>query len=223
MIKSTINIIQNFIASYYQKKEYRRLTYSYKKYDKIKLHFGCGPRILKGWINIDLYYEPNYKNYYYGQKYYPKNIRGSREDFYMINIFKIGLPLPDNSVDVIFHEDFIEHLDQKEQFQFLAETLRVMKKGAIHRINTPNLLIALEKKSNFSKGMNGVCLDEWLRWGHKNILTFASLKEMATVVGYSRILFNERNESISKCIPLEYRPASDRSSKNGNIFADLIK
>jgi predicted SAM-dependent methyltransferase len=141
----------------------------------------------------------------------------------MINIFDRSLPLPDKSVDIVFHEDFIEHLDQREQFQFLSEMLRVMKKGAVHRINTPNLLTALKGKSNFSKGMEGVYVDEWLRWGHKNVLTPTTLKEMAITVGYSKVVFNKRDGSISKLTPLEYRPASDRSSKDGNIFADLIK
>jgi hypothetical protein len=204
--------------------DYYRLKNNCKK-DKgnLKLHFGCGPRILKGWINIDLSYEPNYQNYNYGQIYYPSKIRGKRDDLYLFNILEVGLPLPDDCVDVVFHEDFIEHLDQKEQFLFLAETLRVMKKGAIHRVNTPNLLPSLEKGSEFSKGLNGVNTGEWSRWGHKNVLTPAMLKEMATIVGYSRIIFSKRDRSLSKLIPLEYRPASDRLRKGGNIFADLIK
>lgn len=230
MFKRIIKKIENLIKSYqrkkdehYRKKEYDKLVHSYKRYEKVKLHFGCGPRILKGWINIDLNYEPNYQNYDFGEKYYPSKIRGTRDDFFAINIFEMGLPLPDNSVDVIFHEDFIEHLDQKEQFQFLAETFRVMKKGALQRVNSPNLLTVMKKKSNFLKGIAGVYTDEWSRWNHKNVLTPLMLKEMATTVGYTRVLFNKRDGSTSKLIPLEFRPSSDRPNKDGNIFADLIK
>jgi predicted SAM-dependent methyltransferase len=127
----------------------------------IKLHFGCGPRVLKGWVNIDLSYEP-FENYlqYYTDLHYPESIRGDRNDFYEINLLKTGLPLPDNSVDIIFHEDFFEHLTQKEQVVFLAETLRVMKKGAVHRINTPNLLASMRDNSDFGKGKDGVFTDE---------------------------------------------------------------
>ena len=189
----------------------------------IKLHIGCGPRILKDWINIDLSYEPNFQNYNYGQKYYPLKIRGNKKDLYLFDIIDVGLPLPENSVDVIFHEDFIEHLDQKEQFQFLAETLRVMKKGGVHRINTPNLLASMEKSSDFLKGIEGVYTAEWTRWEHKNILTPNTLKEMAFMVGYKKILFQKRDISKSKLIPLEFRPGFDRNILDGNIFADLIK
>ena len=37
-----------------------------KESGSLKLHIGCGPRILKGWVNIDLAFEPyeNYMQYY---------------------------------------------------------------------------------------------------------------------------------------------------------------
>lgn len=107
---------------------------------EIKLLFGCGPRVLRGWVNIDLALEP-YEQYlkYYGDVFYPPVLRGDETDFYAIYITKELLPLPDRSVDVIFHEDFLEHLDQRSQMVFLAETLRVLKHGGIHRVNTPDL------------------------------------------------------------------------------------
>jgi len=191
---------------------------------KIKMHFGCGPRILKGWVNIDLVYEP-YESYlrFYGDKYYPLEIRGDKEDFYLFDIAKESLPFPDNSVDVIFHEDFIEQISQKGQITFLAETYRVLKKGHIHRINTPNLLVSMKNHSNFFKGFNGVFFSEWDTYHHLNVLTPKLLKEMALMVGYSKVIFSKRNVSLSKHIPLEYRPDPSDRPENGNIFADLIK
>jgi len=38
-------------------KDLERLAQYAIENDQIKLHFGCGPRILKGWINIDLTFE----------------------------------------------------------------------------------------------------------------------------------------------------------------------
>jgi len=194
--------------------------------DIIKVHVGCGPRILKDWINIDLKYTP-YENYlkYYGDKYYPKEIIGDKSDLYIFDVTKRGLPLPDNSVNVIFHEDFIEHLDQKGQIIFLAEALRVLKKGAIHRINTPNLIISMRDDSNFLKGASGVYIDEWNKHKHLNVFTHSLLRELALLIGYSKVIFNGRDQSISKLIPIEYRPAptSRCRSRHRNIFADLIK
>jgi len=69
--------------------------------------------------------------------------------FLQIDITKTCLPLADNSVDVIFHEDFLEHLSQRDQILFLAETLRVLKPSGIHHVNTPNLLSSMKANSTF--------------------------------------------------------------------------
>lgn len=204
--------------------DFERLKLSYINYSVIKLHIGCGPRIFKGWINIDLSYEPcdNYLQYY-TDKYYPEEIRGDRTDLYAIDVTERGLPLPDNSVDVIFHEDFLEHLSQRDQIVFLAETYRVLKPGGVHRVNTPNLLSSMSEHSDFSKGIDGVYLDEWNKHNHLNVLTPKNLQELALMVGYQEVSFNARNQSRSNLRPLEYRPDPNDRPEEGNIFADLIK
>ena len=159
---------------------------------------------------------------FYGEKYYPAEIRADRSEFYAIDITKTGLPLPDDSVDVIFHEDFMEHLNQRDQIVFLVETLRVLRPGGVHRVNTPNLLISMHEHSHFHKGRCSVYTDEWDKHGHLNVLTPAMLEEVAQMVGYSKVSFNERNRSVSPLMPLEYRPDPRDRSETGNIFADLI-
>lgn len=49
-----------------------------------------------------------------------------------------GIPFPDNSVDVIFHSNMLEHLDREVASIFLAEAFRVLKPGGIHRIVVPD-------------------------------------------------------------------------------------
>ena len=206
-------------------KEYERLKLHVesllKKKNKIKIHMGSGPRILKGWINVDLNYDPDYYKYYSNHEY-PEKIRGTRDEFFKINVLEKGVPCPDGKVDAIFHEDFFEHLSQRDQMLFLSEMKRILKKNGVHRINTPNLNISMKDNSDFSSGMDGVYVDEWDRWHHINLVTKKSLKEMALLIGYSSVHFNMRNKSISKVMPDEIRPASDRKEE-GNIFADLIK
>lgn len=201
-----------------------RLSQAYEAGRALKLHFGCGPRILKGWINIDLAFEP-YQGYlkYYTDKHYPEEIRGDRSDLFLIDITTSCIPLPDNSVDLIFHEDFIEHLSQRNQVVFLAESRRVLKPGCVHRVNTPDLLVSMREHSDFQAGRSGVYLDEWDKNGHLNLLTPASLQEMASMAGYSKVVFATRNCSLSKEIPLEYRPDPNDRDESGNIFADLVK
>ena len=187
----------------------------------LKLHVGCGPRVLKGWVNIDLTYDTNIGNM--GDKWYPPLIRGDESDLLVMDVTEKPLPFPDGSVDIIFHEDFIEHLCQRDQIRFLAEALRVLKASGGHRVNTPSLL-QVRRRSDFSKGFHGVCTNpEWDRWKHKNVLTQATLEEMALMVGYSRVVFNARDRSIfAEYLPLEFRPGSDRQ-EDENLFADLVK
>ncbi|MFD2145609.1 class I SAM-dependent methyltransferase [Mucilaginibacter antarcticus] len=208
------------------KADVERLKIKAQSGEAIKLHFGCGPRILKGWVNIDLSYA-HYGPYmqYYTDKHYPEAIRGDRSDLYVIDILSDGLPLPDNSVDLIFHEDFFEHLTQKEQIVFLAETRRVMKNGSVHRINTPNLAASMRDNSNFEKGKAGVHIGEWESWDHYSVISPAILTDMANIVGYSSILFNSKDKSsVADQLPLEYRPnENDRAGDDSNVFADVIK
>jgi SAM-dependent methyltransferase len=190
----------------------------------IKLHFGCGPRVLKGWINIDLAFEP-FENYlqYYGDRFYPQEARGDKSDFFALDVTKERLPLDDNTVDVVFHEDFIEHLDQRSQFFFLAETLRVLKPNGIHRVNTPDLKKSMQKHSDFSRGAAGVYFGEWDRHGHKSVLTRSMLTEIATMIGYKEVRFTKRDCSAFPLLPPEYRPDPNDREEDGNIFADLVK
>lgn len=136
----------------------------------------------------------------------------------------IPWPIPANCVDFIFHEDFIEHISQKQQVCFLAETLRVLKGGCWHRVNTPCLNATMKRHSHFEAGMKGVYTGEWDNWHHVSLFTRHSLEEMAKLVGYREIVFNLRNQSVSPHRPpVEYRPGDDRDPLIGNIFADLLK
>lgn len=196
----------------------KRLIYLAQTGQPLKLHFGCDARILKGWINMDLAYKKSSKHLFPD----PDAHRGSREDFFAIDFAEGPLPLPDNSVEVIFHEDFLEHLNQRDTLLFLAETFRVLKPGGIHRINTPDLASSMQRHSRFAEGYKGVFVYEWDKHAHLNIPTPQYLKELATLVGYREVVFTGKNQSRSPLVPPEFRPLDDRE-ENEQIFCDLIK
>jgi len=50
-----------------------------------------------------------------------------------------GIPFPSNSIDVVYHSHFLEHLDQDCVENFLLEVKRVLKPGGIQRIVAPDL------------------------------------------------------------------------------------
>ncbi len=85
----------------------------------LKLNIGCANWVEEGWIGID--------------RNAPTNP----------NILKLDvrdrLPYKENSVDLIFCEDFIEHLTRTEGLAFLKECFRVLKPTSTLRVSTPDL------------------------------------------------------------------------------------
>lgn len=55
------------------------------------------------------------------------------------------IPLPDNSVDVVYSSHMLEHLDDLEARAFLKEAYRVLTKDGIIRIAVPGLSAKIEQ------------------------------------------------------------------------------
>lgn len=89
-----------------------------KKMRNIKLHFGCGEKIHKGWINIDGYM-----------------LKGVD---YVMDL-KCRLPLADYSTCFIFTEHVLEHFGYADGLFILSEFYRILKIGGVVRIIVPDL------------------------------------------------------------------------------------
>ncbi|MBR8827341.1 MAG: methyltransferase domain-containing protein [Gomphosphaeria aponina SAG 52.96 = DSM 107014] len=198
----------------------QRVLAMQNKAEPIYIQFGCGPRPFSNFLNVDV--KPLRLNPSHHQK-----MKISYEKMYK-NIFYYPwldspLPIPDNCVDFVCHEDMFEHLSQMQQFLLLAEVKRILKPKHFHRINTPCLADSMRIHSEFSKGYEGVYQGEWKKWNHINLITRNILDEMARIVGYSYVAFNSKNGSVSGVEFTENRPARDRDRITGNVFADLMK
>jgi hypothetical protein len=176
----------------------------------IKLNCGSGNIPKAGFVNFDI------------SILSPTFLLSNPKEYFIFPFADMSWGIPDDCIDYIFHEDFIEHITQLQQIQFLAETLRVLKPGCYHRVNTPNLIAAMKRHSNFKEGFTGVYTGE-LKWGHKSIFSHASLKEMAELVGYSKVIFTTKSHGVSPYAVPDIRPGPDRDEIVGNIFADLQK
>jgi hypothetical protein len=179
------------------------------------LHFGCGPRRLPGFLNID-------KTINVGD---PLSVSLQRptDDYFIFSFTEMPWPIPDGSVDYIYSEDFIEHISQKNQVAYLAESFRVLKFGAINRINTPCLVDSMKKNSDFSKGFHGVYFGEFDRWAHIALFTRGFCKDLANAIGYRQVFFTAKSRGSSPFSVNDVRPGDDRDDLTGNIFADLVK
>lgn len=84
----------------------------------VKLHWGCGSRILDGWVNIDGFPAKGID--------FMMDLRGQ-------------LPFRDNSVQYIFTEHVLEHLTEDHGAGVLQEFYRVLQPGGTARIIVPSL------------------------------------------------------------------------------------
>lgn len=82
----------------------------------VLLHLGSGSEHKAGYVNIDL--------------------AGADVDV-ALDLAR-GLPLPDGSVDGVFHEHFLEHLPTRVGYAFLQECVRVLAPGGVLRVGVPD-------------------------------------------------------------------------------------
>jgi predicted SAM-dependent methyltransferase len=82
----------------------------------LRLHLGSGPERLAGWVNVDLYFPAE-----------------------LCLDLRAPLPFPDDSVDAIYSQHFLEHLDHAAGLHLLGECARVLKPGGWMRVSTPDL------------------------------------------------------------------------------------
>lgn len=83
-----------------------------------RANIGCGSRYHADWHNFD--------------------VHGNGRDVHRADILR-GLPLADDSMDVVYHSHLLEHLPPQAATPFLAECRRVLRPGGIVRVVVPDL------------------------------------------------------------------------------------
>lgn len=162
----------------------------------MKLHLGCGTNYIKGWVNVDL----------------DSPLADAHVDL------RRPLPYPDQSVDFIFNEHFLEHVTREEGVAFLRECRRVLKSGGVFRVSTPDLrwLVAqyiggkLDEWSDVGWLPETACrlLNEGMRlWGHQFVYDLPELMGALRQAGFSEICQVQHRESVlAELVGLECRP-----------------
>lgn len=172
----------------------------------IKLNIGCGTDYKKGWINID------------------NNSDDNIEKLDLHWDLRYPLPFEDNSVDYIFHEHFMEHLDVAEGINSTRDCLRVLKPGGVLRIATPDLAKTVDKYLHVEieddKTIKKYQLDfiktkaerinvafRW--WGHKWLYDWEELERRLKEAGCTKIKHCTFGKSTHKALSkLETREES---------------
>lgn len=81
------------------------------------INIGCGPNFLSGWINVDM---------------------ARNEGIDIVWDLRQGLPFPSESCTAAFGEHVIEHITKEDASRLLKECHRVLQKGGVIRLSTPD-------------------------------------------------------------------------------------
>ena len=107
----------------------------------LKLHIGCGPQLIDGWINIDVHPAP-----------------------LSLNVLR-GLPFANGSVRRVFVSHLLEHLFYPVDVQaFLAEIRRVLQPGGRVRFVVPDISRCIEAYVNRDAAFFASRREYWPWW-----------------------------------------------------------
>jgi SAM-dependent methyltransferase len=112
----------------------------------VVVNLGCGSRTHPACVNIDWSVYARLRKSPLGRLVAPLVVRGERrellrayDDSVIVHDLKGGIPLGDDTADVVYHSHFLEHLDRDVVPALFAEIRRVLKPGGVHRAVTPDL------------------------------------------------------------------------------------
>ncbi|MBX7057211.1 MAG: methyltransferase domain-containing protein [Leptospirales bacterium] len=172
-----------------------------------KIHYGAGQRLLSGWLNVD---------------FYPQS-KLEREPFQLSVDLSGAHPFDDGSFDFAFAEDFLEHLDQKQQLNFLVEAARCLAADGVLRLSFPGLEGVIERhynQPNFETFARGA-YESYDLFEHKHFPARAELQLMAKAAGFR--LANFAIE-FGKSAHRELQDLDSRGEQIGlNTYVELTK
>ena len=171
--------------------------------DLFKLHIGCGARLEKGWVNIDVGEPP----------------ASGGDVHYLQHDVRAGLPFAEGSCSRIYSEHFLEHLTREESLRFLQECHRVLEPVGMMRISVPSLEVLMSMYTANNLGFAAevgwlpatACqlFNEGMRsWGHQFMYDFYELERILQEAGFKEedIISQRHGNSVYKDMLTEHRP-----------------
>jgi predicted SAM-dependent methyltransferase len=165
-----------------------------------KLHLGSGDNLLPGWLNSDAFVPSSFTH-----------ALKSASRYIFLDVCQ-PFPIENDSVDYIFHEHVIEHLNYHQGQFMLKECFRILKPGGRIRIATPDLQVFVRLYGEEINTDQQHYLNEYVRfnsevwsadlaharrnqsafvinhalraWGHQFIYDLPTLSDAAKTVGF---------------------------------------
>ena len=222
-VRNRILLLRGYIILWKAKVFRKKQIESYFSQFKIKkLQLGAGANSLPEWLN--------------SEGFAPSSFTHSVEiarDYIYLNICK-KFPFEDNSINYIFHEHVIEHLNYLDGQAAMKECFRVLKPGGKIRIATPDLEVFVGLYGGQIRPEQKKFLSEYIRynseiwssdlkyvkddhavfvlnhnfraWGHQFIYDFSSLSNAMKAAGFVNTTRQQPQQSKDPHLSkLEYR------------------
>lgn len=136
----------------------------------IKIHLGCGEKILDGFVNIDIV---------------QKNSRVVIDDVSTLSTIK------NNSVDLIYACHVLEHFPKGEILYILKVWNNKMKRGGTIRISVPDfnsIVLQYEKSRNLNSVIGLLYGGQRNEYDyHKVVFNFDTLSNLLEMAGFSNV------------------------------------
>jgi len=161
----------------------------------LKLHLGCGRIVLDGWKNYDI----------------------EKHSGVIQHDLRKPLPHKSDTVDYIFSEHFIEHIDKRDAIKLVKDCHRVLKPGGVIRVITPDLQVLLDDYA--AKRINRwaeiwqpespcAMINEGMRfWGHLYVYDKPDLTALLACAGFKSIKSCQYKQSTHEALSgIDQRP-----------------
>jgi predicted SAM-dependent methyltransferase len=138
-----------------------------------RVHVGCGPQALPGWVNVDLEWYPGVD---------------------LVHDIRDGVPF--RNVRYIYAEHFIEHLTYDEAVRFLRECRAALRDDGVLRLSTPNLDWVLATHYRGEPVDACFTMNKAFRgWGHQFLYNAAALVATLRAAGFAEVRFLDHGRS----------------------------
>ena len=168
-----------------------------------RYHIGCGPILADGFLNIDGDFECFEKRLKSGVLY---AVDGKPSTYILKHDLRSGIPAAANSLQIIYHSHFLEHLADQEGMVLISECHRCLAPGALMRFAVPDFRLwctnYLTGKNDFFdwyrqtyladnkvryKTNASVFMGMLYNWGHRMAYDYESLSVLLTRAGFANV------------------------------------
>jgi predicted SAM-dependent methyltransferase len=186
---------------------------------ELRLHLGCGPHIIEGWVNVDAKTRPGVLT-----ATMPRGLRR----------FGAGC------ADYIYTSHFLEHLEYPDEAGlFVRECWRILRPGGVLRIVVPGIQKIIEAyfvddqdffkiQARFHPEECTTKMEHLLyalqqHGEHKYGYDFETCQKLLIASGFSKAILSDFNTSEFLQLRVDYRMHQDNQGRYLSLFVDAVK